>query len=149
SCLEGSGKRVTPLGRDADRILRPDRGRTLAQVGNGRDLGKPGPIAARDALARYDLLGEDLELFDQDRRLDRVEPSVEPYSHAIIFVVALAVDAQAAHDRGKLVVVGEHGAAVAVNAERLCRKEAGRGRFGEGAEATVAVARPESLRGIV
>ena len=47
------------------------------------------------------------------------------------------------------VVVGHHRAAVAVAAERLGRKEAGRGGMAEGAEPAVVECRAECLRGIV
>ena len=50
---------------------------------------------------------------------------------------------------GELIVVGEHRAAVAVAAERLGRKEAGRGGMAEGAELAALVGRAESLRGVV
>ena len=47
------------------------------------------------------------------------------------------------------VVVGEHRAAVAVAAERLGRKEAGRGRWPKRAELAALVGRAEALRGVV
>ena len=85
-------------------------------------------IAPRDPVARRDLVGEDLELLDQHGRLDGVEAAVGADAHVVVAVTSLAVHAHAAHDRGERVVVGEHRAAVAVAAERLGRKEAGRGR---------------------
>ena len=57
--------------------------------------------------------------------------------------------ADAAQRLGKLGIVGEDRAAIAEAAERLGRKEAGRGRKPEGAELAALVARAKALRGVV
>ena len=57
--------------------------------------------------------------------------------------------ADAAELFGELVIVGEDRAAVAEAAERLGRKETGRGRKAEGAELAALVGRAKSLRGVV
>ncbi len=50
---------------------------------------------------------------------------------------------------GKLVIVGEDRAAIAIAAERLGREEAGRGGKPEGAELAALVAGAKALRGII
>ena len=73
-----------------------------------------------------------------------------PICERIVFVAGvLAVHAQAFHPRRQRVVVGEHGAAVAVTAERLCRKEARRRRVGQRAELAAAIGGAERLRRVV
>ncbi len=94
---------------------------------DGRDVGERGRIARRDARARRDLVGEDLQLLDQHRGLDGVEAAVQADADAIVFAAALAMHAQAPQDLRELVVVGEDRAAVAIAAERLGREEAGAG----------------------
>ena len=120
-----------------------------AICGTRRNIGERRRIAPRNALARRDLVREELQLLDQHRRLDGVEPAVEADAGAIVFVAALAVDAQAAQHRRKLVVVGENGAAVAVAAERLGGKEARCRRRRDRAQPAVPVGCAKSLRRIV
>ena len=100
-------------------------------------------------IARLDLVRENLELLDQDRRLDGVEARGKADADIVVFVAALAVHAQAAQGIGHISVVGKHRAAVAIAAERLCGEEAGGGRVAESAEPAVIVDRAEGLRGIV
>src|SRR4029077_2694923 len=83
-------------------------------------------------IARGYLVRKDLELFQEYRRLDRIETRGEPDARGIVFVDALAMYAEASHPRGQIVVVGEDRPAVAIAAERLGWKEAGRGGRGAG-----------------
>src|SRR5207237_10294398 len=83
-------------------------------------------------------------------RLDGVEPAVHADAHAIILAAAsLPMNAQAAHHLRKLLVVGEHRAAVAVAAQRLGGKETRRGCRRERTEAAILVSRAEGLGGVV
>src|SRR5262249_9495963 len=123
--LERRRKPVTPAAGKPEGILRPYRGRTERQVRNRRDVGEARRIAARDAFARHDLLGESPQFLHQYGRLDGVEPAVEPDAHAIVLAASLAVNAQAADHLRELLIVGEDRAAVAITAERLGRKETG------------------------
>ena len=125
--LQRGRERVAPAGGKPDRVLRPDRGLILGDARHDRDVGKAGGVARGRRIARGDLVRKDLELLEQHRRLDRVEPRGEADARGIVFVAALAMHAEAAQPRGQIVVVGEDRAAVAIAAERLGRKEAGRG----------------------
>ena len=120
-----------------------------ASRGTRHDIAEPARIALGDLVARGDLVLEDLQLLDQDRRLHGVEPPGQAEADIVVFVRALAVDANAAQRLGKLGIVGEDRAAVAEAAERLGREEAGRGGKAEGAEPAALVARAKTLRGVI
>ena len=113
--------RSAPL-RQPDGVLRPDRGAAAGEMRHGHDIAEAPRIALRDLVARGDLVLEDLQLLDQDRRLHGVEPPGEPETDIVVFVGALAVDADAAQRLGKFGIVGEDRAAVAEAAERLGRE---------------------------
>ncbi len=81
--------------------------------------------------------------------MDRVEPPGDADANGIVFVGALAMDAQALHLAGEFVVIGEHGTAVAVAAERLGREKTRRARRRQRAEPAAAIGGAESLRGII
>src|ERR1700720_3602776 len=93
--LEGRRKTVAPAGRQADRVLRPDRGRAFGQLRDLRHVGQMLAIAPRDPIAGRDLIGENLELLDQHGRLDRVETAVGADAHALVPTRSLAMHAQA------------------------------------------------------
>ena len=59
------------------------------------------------------------------------------------------MDAAGLHDLGLAVIIGEHRAAVAIAAERLCRKETGAGNLGKLADRNAVVACAKALRRIV
>src|SRR5207237_1067184 len=84
-----------------------------------------------------------------DRRLHGIEPSGQTETNIVIFVQALAMDANAAQPLGKFGVVGENGATIAKTSERLGRKKAGRSGKPKRTEAPSLVARPERLRSVV
>ena len=100
-------------------------------------------------VARLDLVGENLQLLAQDRRLDRIETRGKPDADIVVAIAALPVHAQAAQHLGHVGVVGHHRAAVAVAAERLCREEAGGSKVAEGAEPAVVIDCAKPLRGVV
>src|SRR5581483_5179780 len=147
--LEARGNLVAAAAGDAQRVLRPDRGQAGRYLGHDRHVAEAFGVAARRAVARRDLVRKDLELLDQDRGLDGVEARGEPDADIVVFVAALAVDAQAEQRFGQGVVVGEDRTTVAVTAERLGGKEAGGGGVAEGAERTALMAGAEGLRGVV
>ena len=110
---------------------------------------RPLRIARRDLLAGDHLLFEDRELLDQDRRLQRVEARVQADMDVVVLRLALAVEGERAELRGERVVIGEHGAAVAVAAERLGRIEAGAGDLAERAALPAAERAADRLRGVL
>ena len=65
-----------------------------ATAGTIATSGRRRVVARSDRVARRDLVREDLELLDQDRGLDGVEPAVHADAHVVVFVAALAVHAQ-------------------------------------------------------
>jgi hypothetical protein len=92
-------------------------------------------VTLRNAIPRGDFISEDLELLDQYRRLQRVEPGIEPDANIVVLVAALAVHTDTIERCGELVVIGEDRAAIAVAAERLGREEARRSRDAKRADA--------------
>ncbi len=147
--LERRRESVARARLDADGVLRPDRGHAVRDLRHADEAVERPRIALGDAVAGVDLVGEDLELLDQHRGLDGVEPRGEADPHVVIFVAALAVHPQADERLRHLRIVGEDGAAVAVAAERLRRKEARGGGVGERADLAVADRRAEALGGVV
>ena len=115
--------------RATDRVLRPGGRDARAQDWRRHQTAEQGVVACRGALPGQDLVGEDLELGKQDRRLNRIETTVHPDPHIVVLVLALSVHAQRAEDRGQFGIIGEHRAAVAVAAKRLGREEAGGGQL--------------------
>src|SRR5207237_9611534 len=106
-------------------------------------------VALRHTVAGRDLVLENLQFLDQDRRLHGIEASGQAKAHIVVFVGALAVNADAAQRLGKFVVFGKDGAAVAAAAERLGGEEAGRGRKSQRADPAALVARAKTLRGVI
>ena len=140
--------RSTPLGRRMVYCAQTERA-ARGEMRHGHDIAEPSRIALRDHVARGDLVIEDFQLLDQDRGLHGVEPSGQAEADIVVFVRALAVDADAAQRRGKFGIVGEDRAAVAEAAERFGREKAGRGGMAVGAEPAALVARAKTLRGII
>ena len=95
-----------------------------------------------------DLVGEDGQLFQQDRRLEGVEARIHADPDVVVLVLALAVDPQRSQQLGPPGIVGEDRAAVAVAAQRLGRKEAGGGPGGQGADRAAPVGGAEALGGV-
>ena len=139
---------IGPLGQ-ADGVLRPDRGASGSQPRHRHEVTETARIAFRNPIAGRDLVLENLQLLDQDRRLHRVEASCQTKAHIVVFVGALAVNANAAQRLGKLVIIGKDGATIAEAAERFCREEAGRGRKSQRADPAALVARAKTLRGVI
>jgi hypothetical protein len=106
-------------------------------------------IAAGDLVARLDLVIENLQLLDQDRGLHGVQSRGQAEADVVVFLGALPVNANAAQALCEIGVVGENRAAVAVAAERLCGKEAGRRGKTERAELAALVGGAERLCGVV
>ena len=129
--------------------MRPDGGGFIADARHRRNPGKAPRVTPRHGVPRHDLLGKDFELFQEDRRLNGIEPAGDADTGGVVFVGAFAVNAQAAQAFGKRIVVGENGAAVAVAAERLGGKKAGRRRRRERAELAGSVGRAKRLRCVV
>src|SRR4051794_39848493 len=146
--LEGGLERVTVVTRDPDRVLGPHRGRALRHLRHDGHLAQKIVVAPGDALARLDLVAKDLELLDQHRGLDGVEPAVEADAHVLVFVGALTVHADRAQHRGELRILAEDRPAVAVATERLCRKKARRRDLADGADIAAAIRGAEALGGV-
>ena len=115
----------------------------------GQPIGELVGVALRDLLALLHLVRKGFELLDQDRGLERVEAAVGADPDVIVFVAALAVDAERAKPLGDAFMIGEDGAAVAVAAERLGREEAGRRDGPEGARAPPPDLAAEALGGVL
>jgi len=130
-------------------VLRPGAHVVRLDVGRGVDAGflEQAVVVGGDLLAQLDLLGQDLELGQQDRGLQGVEAAVHAHADVVVAAV-LAVAGDLADDLGELVVVGEDGAAVAIAAERLAGEEAGAGDGAEVARHAALVAGAEALRGV-
>src|SRR5439155_25984838 len=109
----------------ADGVLRPNRGASGSQPRHRHEVAETARIAPRDAVARRDLVLENLQLLDQDRRLPGAETPGQAKAHIVVFVGALAVNADAAQRLGKFVIIGKDGATIAEAAERLGGEEAG------------------------
>src|SRR5215212_9169577 len=99
--LEASGQPVTARGRDADRVLRPYRARALGQFGDAGNARELRIVARRDPVAARDLVAKDAQLLDENRRLQGIHASVEADADVVVFVGALAMDAQAFHQLGE------------------------------------------------
>src|SRR5258708_1549883 len=95
-CLQLGGEAVAiaALGQP-DGVLRPDRGAVTGKTRNRYDIAKTSGVTLRDPVARGNLVLEDFQFLDQDRRLHGVEPPGEPETNIIVFVRALAVNAAA------------------------------------------------------
>ena len=135
--------------RQPDGVLRPHRGAAAGEPRDAHDIAEALRVALGDLVARGDLVLEDFQFLDQDRRLHGVEAAGQPEPHIVVFVRTLAVDADAAQRACEFGIVGEDRAAVAEAAERLGREEAGRGRKAERAETAALVARAKGLRRVV
>lgn len=121
-----------------DGVLRPDGNAALDHRRNGRHVPcKPLGVTVGDDVAQGDLFGEQLELLDQHRRLDGIQPRVHADAHVQVLGVVvegaagdvarhgLAMHPQAVEQLGQGGVIGQDRPAVAVAAQRLGRKEAG------------------------
>src|ERR1700686_3612949 len=97
-------------------------------------------IALRDLVARGDLILEDLQFLEQDRRLHGVEAPGQAETDVVVFVRSLAVNADAAQRCREFGIVGKNPPAVAEAAERLGREKAGRGGKARRAETAALVA---------
>ena len=106
-------------------------------------------VTLRRAVAVVHFLVEGAELRQKDRRLERVEPRVEPEADVVVFERALSVNADRFEDLVHLRVVREHRAPVAVAAERLRGEKARCGKVPEAARLFPVDAAPEALRGVL
>lgn len=130
-------------------VLRPGAHVVRFDVGRGVDAGflEQAVVVGGDLLAQLNLLGQDLELGQQDGGLQGVEAAIHAHADVVVAAV-LAVAGDLPDDLGELVVVGEDGTAVAVAAQRLAREEAGAGDGAEVARHAALVAGAEALRGV-
>ena len=67
--------------------------------GHDRDVGESGAIARSDAIARFDLVGEDFQFFDQYRSLNGIEPAGNADARGLGAIDALAVQPDALYAR--------------------------------------------------
>lgn len=132
-----------------DGVLRPGADVVRFDIGRGVDAGflEESVVIGGDLLAELDLLGQDLELGQQDGGLQGVEAAIHAHADVVVAAV-LAVAGDLADDLGEPVVVGEDRPAVAVAAERLAGEEAGAGDGAEVARHTALVAGAEALCGV-
>ncbi len=110
--------------------------------------GQQAVVARGHLLAQLDLLLEDVQLGQQDGRLQGVQAAVHADPHVVVAAI-LAVAGDLAQHPGQLVVAGEDRPAVAVAAQRLAGEEAGAGDGGQAARAASLVAGAEALRRVL
>ena len=147
--LERGSEGIARSGLEADGVLRPHRRHAGRHHRHGDDVAQRFVVAAGDTVARIDLIRENLELLDQHRRLNGVKARGQAEADIVVAIAAHAMNAHTAHQVGEIIVIGERRAAVAITAERLGRKEAGRGDGAEGADAAIIIGRAEALRRVV
>src|SRR3989304_5688192 len=95
------------------------RGPPPQQRGPLADRAKTFGVALSALLAGHDLPREQPELLKEDRGLDRVEPAIQADKLRFRLVGPPAVVTERAEPPRSVIVVGEHGPAIAVAAERL------------------------------
>src|SRR4029079_13967989 len=110
---------------------------------------EPFGVTSGNPVAGIDFVGEDFELFNQDRRLDRVESRSETDPDIVVFITPLPMHTQAAEGFGKTVIVGHHCAAVAVATEWLAGEKTGGRRLAKRTQAPVVAGCSKSLGGVV
>ena len=81
----------------ADGVLRPDRGAAGSKPRHGHGVAEAAGVAIGNRVAHGDLVLENFELLDQDRRLHGIEPRGQAETDVVVFVAALAVDGVAIH----------------------------------------------------
>src|SRR5215470_8214270 len=89
--LERRREGAPAAGGDADGVLRPNRGHVGRHSWHLHDIGQMLRIAPSDPVAFRDFLWKDLELLDQHRGLDGVEPRGKANPHVVVAVGALAM----------------------------------------------------------
>src|SRR6266436_8262081 len=130
--LAGRDYAVAPLGHD--RVLGPSRDSTGNDFRRVNNNSEKIVIESGDLLPCLYLVLENPQLLQKDGRLYRVEPSVDTDPDIVIFVASLTVHAERAHDGREVVIIGQHGAAIAITTEWLRREKARRGRLTEPAD---------------
>ena len=133
------------LGQDG--ILGPGRHAALCHEGSGKILAERGVIPPGHLLAAVNfIVFQCLQLGQQHRRLDGVQPGVHAHTDIVVLAAgALAMDAQRTDDVRRGIVIGEYGTAVAVAAQGLGREERGGGDVAEGAALAALIGRAEGL----
>ena len=131
-----------------DGVLGPGRTQAIDALRHGNHTLQRLVIDSGDPLPRFELAIEHGEFDRKDRRLNAVKTAVNADANNLISVTARAMDADRLECIGKVVIVGEDGAAVAVGAERLRRKEARAADRRERADAIVVIGATERLGGI-
>src|SRR6185437_6113891 len=140
--LQSRLQRFAPV--DADGVLGIDAGVVRLDVGRVGNAGlrEQRGVAGCDPLPQFDLVLEYLQLGQQDRRLQRVQPAVHADADVVVAAI-LAVARDLPYHHGKPVVVGEDRAAIAVAAQRLAGEETGAGDRAQAARTPPLVARAE------
>ena len=121
----------TARGGYADRVLGPSRNRACGRSGDRDDVAQTGGVTIRDGAAQDDLVVEQVELVQQDRRLQRVHTAVHAEAHVVVAIRALAVDTKRLQRFEVGRIVEEDGPSISIASQRLGRKQPGR-REGEG-----------------
>src|SRR5204863_3166500 len=96
-------------------------------VGAGEGL----VVARRHDIPLFDFILEDLQLFDQDRRLNSIEPRIITDMNMLITVGALAMHAQRQQQVSDALIVCKHSATIAIATQRLCGEKTGCGRVAD------------------
>ena len=147
--LEAFGERI-PVVAD-ERVLRVHAGpvRPKLESSHGRlEAGEQLVIASGDDRTLLHLPIESLELREQHRALDRVQPAVDSEPRVMVSPL-LAVMADLAHRGRELIVIGKDRAALAVAAERLAREEARAADRRQSTALPSLVSGAEALRGVL
>src|SRR5262249_44547256 len=123
--------------------------RTCRDDWHGHDIAKPLAVSARNAVAGLYFGRKNLQLLEQNSRLDGVETRSKADANIVVFIAAVSMHAQTSERVCHPIVVGHASTAGAITTERLCGKETGRGGVTKGAQPTVVVRRAKALRGII
>ena len=118
-----------------DGELGPGRPATSETHGGPDHIAQTFRVAGGHGIPQAELFLEHGEFGQQDRRLHRVEPAIDPDTDVVVLVAPLAMHAERTENWGEGIVGDEHGTAIAVAAQRFGREEAGGRNRGQCAHA--------------
>src|SRR3990167_8268976 len=105
-------------------------------------------IGLCDLLTQLDFFFKYFKLWQQNRRLQSIQPAVHPHSNVVIAAI-LAVPGNLTHDLCQFIIIGEDRTTIAIAAQRLAGEETRAGNGCQVARALALVGGTETLRGIL
>src|SRR3954453_7417427 len=136
------------LRRQLNSILCPSARQVRWCLRHLHDIPQSGVISLGHALTGLDLVRKYPEFLDQYCGLNRVEASVHPDPHIVIFVGSLPVYTQAPQHGNCRIIIEKDRTAIAVTSERLRRKKAGGRQISYRTDLVALIAGPKALRGV-